>query len=195
MAWYEVFVLWIWWCWERIRPFNSTRRNGRNGDDLTSLTDRMPVYEDKIINTSVRYVNGEIAAYVVQTQYLDTPEVSSARDSYWNSIADIKPGDFCSNSISDRSTIVEENEAQALEGPELFAVRPSYIGTTGKRTVDFFYKVSLPLDDLEMRGMESRVPESSEDLIEALFHYQGDDIWVYVPYSYARDREVSRGVY
>jgi hypothetical protein len=82
-----------------------------------------------------------------------------------------------------------------LEGPELFAVRPSYIGTTGKRTVDFFYKVSLPLDDLEVRGMESRVPESSEDLIEALFHYQGDDIWVYVPYSYARDREVSRGVY
>lgn len=46
-----------------------------------------------------------------------------------------------------------------------------------------------------MRGMESRVPESSEDLIEALFHYQGDDIRVYVPYSYARDREVSRGVY
>lgn len=56
MAWYEVFVLWIWWCWERIRPFNSTRRNGRNGDDLTSLTDRMPVYEDKIIVSTVHEV-------------------------------------------------------------------------------------------------------------------------------------------
>lgn len=132
-------------------------------------------------------------AYVVQTQYLDTQEVSSARDSYWKSVADTKPGDFCSHSISDQSTIVEENEAKALEGPGPFAVRPSYIGSTGKRTVDFFYKVSLPLDDLEMRDKESRVPESSEDLIEALFHYQGADIWVYVPYSYANARMVSGG--
>ncbi|KAF4240496.1 hypothetical protein CNMCM8980_001145 [Aspergillus fumigatiaffinis] len=151
----------------------------------------MPGFEDKIINTSVRYVNGEIAAYVVQIEYLDT--VSSARDSYWNSIVDIKPGDFCSHSISGQSTIAEENEAKALEGPGPFAVRPSYIGSTGKRTVDFFYKVSLPLDDLEMRDKESRVPESSEDLIEALFHYQGADIWVYVPYSYAKARMVSSG--
>ncbi|KAH1384883.1 hypothetical protein KXW21_001958 [Aspergillus fumigatus] len=192
MAWYEVFVLRLWWCWERIWPFNSTRRDGQNEDDLTSLTDKMPI-EDKIINTSVRYVNGEIVAYVVQTQYLDTQEVSSARDSYWKSVADTKLGDFCSHSISDQSTIVEENEAKALEGPGPFAVRPSYIGSTGKRTVDFFYKVSLPLDDLEMRDKESRVPESSEDLIEALFHYQGADIWVYVPYSYANARMVSGG--
>ncbi|KAH2363009.1 hypothetical protein KXV98_004333, partial [Aspergillus fumigatus] len=140
MAWYEVFVLWVLWCWERIRPFDRTRRDGRNEDDLTSLTDRMPVFEDKIINTSVRFVNGEITAYVVQTEYLDTQDVCSARDSYWNNAADIEWGDFCSNSISDQSTIVEENEVKALEGPELFAVRPSYIGTTGKRTVDFFYK-------------------------------------------------------
>jgi hypothetical protein len=46
-----------------------------------------------------------------------------------------------------------------------------------------------------MRDKQSRVPESSEDLIEALFHYQGADIWVYVPYSYAKARMVSRGVY
>lgn len=82
-----------------------------------------------------------------------------------------------------------------MEEPEHFTVRPLYIGSTGKHMVDFFYKVSLPLDDLEMRDKELHVPESSEDLIEALFHYQGADIWVYVPYSYARDREVSRGVY
>ncbi|EAL87791.1 uncharacterized protein AFUA_1G00770 [Aspergillus fumigatus Af293] len=184
MAWYDVFVLWIWWCWERIRPFISTRRNGRNEDDLTSLTDKMPVFEDKIINTSVRYVNGEIVAYVVQTEYLDTQEVCTA---------DTKPDNSCSNSMSDQSTAVDEDEAKALEEPERFTVRPSYIGSTGKRTVDFFYKVSLPLDDLEMRAKESRVPESSEDLIEALFHYQGADIWVYVPYSYAKARMVSSG--
>jgi hypothetical protein len=46
-----------------------------------------------------------------------------------------------------------------------------------------------------MRGKESRVPESSEDLIEALFHYQEDDIWVYVPYSYAKARTVLSGSY
>ncbi|GLA56070.1 hypothetical protein AnigIFM63604_004247 [Aspergillus niger] len=170
----------------------------------------MPVFEDKIImstahevasisltfwqNTSVRYVNREIAAYVVQTEYLDTQEVSSARDSYWNSVGYIKPGDICSHCISDQSTIVE-NEVKALEGPEPFAVRPSYIGSTGKRTVDFFYKVSLPLDDLEMTGKESRVPESSEYVIEALFNYQGADVWVYVPCSYAKARMVSSGSY
>jgi hypothetical protein len=53
MAWYDVFVLWIWWCWERIRPFISTRRNGWNEDDLTSLTNKMPVFEDKIIVSTV----------------------------------------------------------------------------------------------------------------------------------------------
>jgi hypothetical protein len=188
----------MYWCCQCIWPFDDSRRDGRNEDDLTSLTDKMPVFEDKIIvstvrevapsflifwqNTSVRYVNGEIVAYVVQTEYL-----------YWNSVSDIKPDDFCSNSISDQSTVVDENEAKALEEPERVTVRPSYIGSTGKRTVDFFYKVSLPLDDLEMRGKASRVPESSEDLIEALFHYQGADIWVYVPYSYAKARMVLSG--
>jgi hypothetical protein len=134
-------------------------------------------------------------AYVVQTEYLIPQEVCSAMDSYLDCVADIKPEDFCSNSISDQSTVVEENEAKALEEPERFIVHPSYIGSTGKRTVDFFYKVSLPLDDLEMRGKESRVPESCEDLIEALFHYQGTDIWAYVPYSYAKARMVSSGSY
>ncbi|KAF4221632.1 hypothetical protein CNMCM6457_001783 [Aspergillus fumigatiaffinis] len=184
MAWYEVFAQWMYWCWQRIWPLDDSRRDGRNEDDLTSLTDRTPVFEDKIINTSVRYVNGEIVAYVVQTEYLDTQEVCTA---------DTKPDDFCSNSISDQSTVVDENEEKALEELERLTVRPSYIGSTGKRTVDFFYKVSLPLDDLEMRAKESRVPESSEDLIEALFHYQGADIWVYVPYSYAKARMVSSG--
>ncbi|GFF58727.1 conserved hypothetical protein [Aspergillus udagawae] len=131
----------------------------------------MPVFEDKIINTSVRYVNGEIVAYIIQTEYLIPHEVCSAMDSYLDCIVDIKPEDFCSNSISDQSTVVEENEAKALEEPECFIVHPLYIRSTGKCTVDFFYKVSLPLDDLEMRGKELRVPESCEDLIEALFHY------------------------
>ncbi|KAF4227636.1 hypothetical protein CNMCM6805_002773 [Aspergillus fumigatiaffinis] len=184
MACVEAFAQWMYWCWQRIWPFDDSRRDERNEDDLTSLTDKMPVFEDKIINTSVRYVNGEIVAYVIQTEYLDTQEVCTA---------DTKPDDFCSNSISDQSTVVDENEEKALEEPERFTVRPSYIGSTGKRTVDYFYKVSLPLDDLEMRAKQLRVPESSEDLIEALFHYQGADIWVYVPYSYAKARMVSSG--
>jgi hypothetical protein len=52
MAWYEDFALWMWWCWQRIWPFGG-RRDGRNEDDLTSLTDRMPVIEDKIIVSTV----------------------------------------------------------------------------------------------------------------------------------------------
>jgi hypothetical protein len=53
MAWYETFVLCMWWCWERIRSVNSTRRARRNEDDLTSLTDRMPVFEEmKIVSTA-----------------------------------------------------------------------------------------------------------------------------------------------
>ncbi|GFF61001.1 conserved hypothetical protein [Aspergillus udagawae] len=195
MAWYEVSAQWMYWCWQRIWPVDDSRRDGRNEDDLTSFTGKMPVFEDKIINTSVRYVNGEIVAYTVQTEYLDAQEVCSSRDSYRQSVADIKPDDFCSNSISDQSTVVEESEMKALEEPEHSIVRPSYIGSTGKRMVDYFYKVSLPLDDLEMRGKELRVPESSEDLIEAHFNYQGADILVYVPYSYAEEREDSRGVY
>jgi hypothetical protein len=89
---------------------------------------------------------------------------------------DIKLGDFYSHSILDQSIIIEENKAKALEGPEPFTVRPLYIRSTGKCTVDFFYKVSLPLDNLEMRDKELHILESSKDLIKALFHYQGADI-------------------
>jgi hypothetical protein len=60
---------------------------------------------------------------------------------------------------------------KALEEPECFIVCPLYIRSTGKCIVNFFYKVSLPLDDLEMRAKELHVPESSKDLIKALFHY------------------------
>jgi hypothetical protein len=60
---------------------------------------------------------------------------------------------------------------KALEEPEHFTVYPLYIRSTSKCTVNFFYKVSLPLDDLEMRAKELYIPESSKDLIEALFHY------------------------
>jgi hypothetical protein len=65
---------------------------------------------------------------------------------------------------------------KALEEPEHFTVHPLYIRSTGKCTVNYFYKVSLSLDDLEIRDKQARVPESSEDLIKALFHYQGADI-------------------
>jgi hypothetical protein len=41
MAWYEVFAQWMYWCWQRIWPFDDSRRDGRNEDDLTSLTDKM----------------------------------------------------------------------------------------------------------------------------------------------------------
>jgi hypothetical protein len=40
---------------------------------------------------------------------------------------------------------------KALEELECFTVRPLYIGSTGKYIVDYFYKVSLSLDDLKMR--------------------------------------------
>lgn len=56
MAWYEVFEQWAYWCWQRIWPFDDSRRDGRNEDDLTSLTDKMPVFEDKIIVSTVHEV-------------------------------------------------------------------------------------------------------------------------------------------
>jgi hypothetical protein len=113
-----------------------------------------------------------------------------------NTTAETKHCGLSSVSLSDQSTIVEEHDVKALEGSELFAVSSSYVQhSTGKRMVKLYYELSLSLDDLKIRGHESRIPESKDDLIEALFHYQGENIWVYVPYSYAKDRMASVGVY
>lgn len=91
---------------------------------------------------------------------------------------------------------MEEHDAKALEGSELFAVSSSYVQhSTGKRMVKLYYELSLSLDDLKIRGYESRIPQSKDDLIKALFHYQGENIWVYVPYSYVKDWIASPGVY
>jgi hypothetical protein len=89
---------------------------------------------------------------------------------------DTKPDNFCSNSISDQSIVINKKEAKALEELEYFIVHPLYIRSTSKHTVDYFYKVSLSLDDLKIRDKQSCVLESSKDLIKALFHYQGADI-------------------
>lgn len=115
-------------------------------------------------------------AYTVENKYLGNQDVCSVGDSYWNSDADTKPGDFCFTSISDQSTIAGEVDATTQNEP--IAVRPSYIEvSTGKRMVDVFYQISL-LDDLELKGKESRVPESGEDPIEALFHHGSTDLRV-----------------
>jgi hypothetical protein len=91
---------------------------------------------------------------------------------------------------------VEEHDAKALEESDPFAVSSSYVEmSTGKRMVKLYYEHSVSLDGLDIRGVESRIPESDDDPIEALFQCRGQNIWVYVPYWYAKKRMASRGVY
>jgi hypothetical protein len=131
---------------------------------------------------------------VVKTKRIDDRGHTRICNCDSNSIAETRHSGLSSISLSDQSTIVED--AKALEEPELFAVHPPYVDdSTGERMVRLYYELSVSLDDLEIRGLESRIPESDDDLIEALCRYRGKDFWVYVPYSYAKARMVLMGVY
>lgn len=67
---------------------------------------------------------------------------------------------------------------------------PSFVDNlTGERMVDLIHVTTISLDHCKIQGAESYIPDSDKDEIEVLFHCGGDNIWVYVPYGYAKDRE------
>jgi hypothetical protein len=112
-----------------------------------------------------------------------------------NTTAETKHCGLSSLSLSDQSTIVEEHDANAPEGSELFAVHSPYVdNSTGEQMVRLYYELPVSLDDLEIIGLESRIPESDDDSIEARFRYRGEDFWLPVRYSYAKARMGLTGV-
>ncbi|RHZ48753.1 uncharacterized protein CDV56_105103 [Aspergillus thermomutatus] len=172
---------------------NSTNKDGRSEDDQAPLIDKTPIFEEMTITTSAKYVNGEnvMAHIVVETKRSDDRGHTCVSNCDSNTTAETRHSGLSSISLSDQSTIVED--AKAPGEPELFAV---YVDdSTGERMVRLYYELSLSLDDLEIRGLESRIPESDDDPIEAHGHYRGENFWISVPYPYAKARMVSRGVY
>lgn len=100
------------------------------------------------------------------------------------------------NSIPDQSTTAGKINHKALGDPELFAIRSSCIDkSASKWMVSLYYEPPPSLDDLEIKDFGSRIPESEDDPIEAIFHYEGENIWVSVPYLYARTRSLSSGLF
>lgn len=100
------------------------------------------------------------------------------------------------NSIPDQSTTAGKINHKALRDPELFAIRSSCIDkSASKWMVSLYYEPPPSLDDLEIKNFGSRIPESGDDPIEAIFHYEGENIWVSVPYLYARTRSLSSGLF
>ena len=67
---------------------------------------------------------------------------------------------------------------------------PSFVDNlTGERMVDLIHVTTISLDHCKIKGAESYIPDSDKDEIEVLFHYGGENIWVHVPYGYAKDRD------
>ncbi|RAL06641.1 uncharacterized protein BO97DRAFT_448844 [Aspergillus homomorphus CBS 101889] len=191
MAWYSALFPCMPWFKNPLRR-NSTNRNERSADDLTSLTDKMPNLGEK-----AKYVDGKsfMAQAVLQNKPVDDRKHCGFGGSDLHSTSATKPTGICSDSISDQSTSVGETNHEALREPELFAVRSSYIDeSTGRWMASLYYELSLSLDDLEIKGYESHISESKNDSIEAIFHYKGDSFWISVPYSYAISRRISSGL-
>lgn len=186
---------------------------GWSEDGLTSLTDKMSSSSERKIDsvsivrqvasnslmhscgqtTYTIYINGENfteTRTVMETKCIGDQGFYAVSNSDQNTVAETKHSGLCSNSNSDQSTIAGETNANTPNEPALFVVRPSYVEQpTDKRLVDLFYKISVRLDDLEIKGCGSHIPDSDEDLVEVLFHYGEEDIWVYVLYGYAMARD------
>ncbi|GIJ84932.1 hypothetical protein Asppvi_003787 [Aspergillus pseudoviridinutans] len=181
--------------WQKLLGRNSTNEDASE-DERASLLDKKPTFEEMTITTSAKYVNGEnvMAHIVVETKRIDDRGHTGVSKCDSNSTTETRHSGLSSISLSDQSTIVED--AKAPEEPELFAVSSPYVDdSTGGRMVRLYYELSVSLDDLELRCLESRIPETDDDSIEALFRYRGEDFWLHVPYAYAKARMVLMGVY
>ncbi|GFF40647.1 conserved hypothetical protein [Aspergillus udagawae] len=194
MAWYRAILV----CmplWQKLMGRNSTNEDGRSEDERAPLIDKTPTFEEMTITTSAKYINGEkiMEHTVVETKHIDERGDTSVSNGDSNSTGVTRHSGLSSVSLSDQSTIVED--ANALEEPELFAVHSPYVDdSTGEQMVRLYYELPVSLDDLEIIGLESRIPESDDDSIEARFRYRGEDFWLPVRYSYAKARMVLTGV-
>lgn len=87
---------------------------------------------------------------------------------------------------SDQGTVVE---IPCMSNDDIFPC-PSFVnGLTGERLVDLIQVTTISLDYCEIKGAETRIPSSDKNEIEVLFHHGGENIWVYVPYDYVKDRD------
>jgi hypothetical protein len=137
-----------------------------------------------------------MARIVVETKRIDDRGHTCISDSDSDCTAETRHDRLSSISLSDQRTIVKGNDATAVDESEHIAVRSPYIDdSTGERMDRLYYKLLLRLDNLEIKGFESRILESDDDPIEALFQYRGQIISVLVPFWYAKKRMASRGVY
>lgn len=174
---------------------NSTNEGKRSEGERAPMIDKVPTFEEMTITTSAKYVNGEkiMEHTVVETKQIDNRGDTSVSNNDSNSTAETRHSGLSSVSHSDQSKVVED--ANALEKPELFAVHSPYVdASTGKQMLRLYYELPVSLDDLEITGLESRIPESDDDSIEACFCYRGEKFWLHVPYSYAKARMVLTGV-
>ncbi|PYH61752.1 uncharacterized protein BO96DRAFT_324832 [Aspergillus niger CBS 101883] len=169
MAWYSALLPCMLW-WRNLLWRNSTNRYRQSTDDLTSLTDKIPNLGERTTPTDNIDGKSFVAHTVVQTRRIGDRE--------------------------HQSTTAGKINHKALRDPELFAIRSSCIDkSASKWMVSLYYEPPPSLDDLEIKNFGSRIPESEDDPIEAIFHYEGENIWVSVPYLYARTRSLSSGLF
>ncbi|PKX96282.1 uncharacterized protein P174DRAFT_365998 [Aspergillus novofumigatus IBT 16806] len=191
MAWYRALLPCKSW-WQKVLGRNSTNKDGQNEDDQAPLINQMPIFKEiTIMSTTAKYINSEkvMEHIVMETKHIDDQGHTCINNCDLNSIAETRHSRHSSISLSDQSTIIDD--AKSLEEPELFAAHSPYVdNSTSEWMVRLYYKQSVRLDELEIRGLESRIPGSDDDPIETHCHYQGEDFWLYVPYSYARARIV-----
>ncbi|KAB8069047.1 hypothetical protein BDV29DRAFT_161811 [Aspergillus leporis] len=188
----------------------------RKPDDLTSFSGEMPLFEAKVeTSTFVSCIGGENVIVenrtIMEVKRFDD---QGGRGSDENANGETKDLATCSQSVFGKSTHVGSTDAETRElGPpcesnqgtikgentkvEIPKVKSDYIfpcpsffdDSTGGRMVDLIQVTTIGLDHCKIKGAESRRPNSDHDEIEVLFHYEGDNIWVYVPYGYVKDRD------
>lgn len=131
---------------------------------------------------------------VVKTKHIDGRGHTCVSNCDSNTVAETRHSALSSISLSDQDTIIKN--AKAVEGPELFAVNSPYVNdSTGEWMVRLYYDQPVNLNDLEIRGLESHIPESDDASIEARCRYQGKEFWLSLPYRYAKARMVLSGAY
>ncbi|KAI9923458.1 hypothetical protein ASPWEDRAFT_46812 [Aspergillus wentii DTO 134E9] len=109
----------------------------------------------------------------------------------------VKP---CCDSVYDQNTTAmnTDTRTKCLElccqgtifGDDHIFPSPSFVDKlTGERMVELIHVTTISLDHCKIKGAGSSTPDSDKDEIEVLFHCAGENVWVHVPYSYAKDRD------
>ncbi|KAH3453884.1 hypothetical protein KXV78_007693, partial [Aspergillus fumigatus] len=180
MAWVRALLSCKSW-WQKLLGRNNTNKDGQNEKDCAPSIDRAPISEEK--RTTTKYINCEkvVEHIVVKTKHIDGRGHTCVSNCDSNTVAETRHSALSSISLSDQDTIIEN--AKAVEGPELFAVNSPYVNdSTGEWMVRLYYDQPVNLNDLEIRGLESHIPESDDASIEARCRYRGKEFWLSLPY-------------